>query len=270
MVQGAFSKRSIHTPKITKLKISIITVSFNSVNTIERTIKSVLQQNYSNTEYLVIDGGSTDGTIAILEKYKINYISEPDNGIYDAMNKGIIKSSGDVIGILNSDDYYANEMIISSVVSIFKDSHESIGIVYSDLIFKDGEKIKRLYKGSSFKNSDFLYGLMPPHPTVFIKKIYYELHGLYRTDLSISADFELLLRYMYIKKIKSKYFSCISVVMSLGGVSNKNWKSKVKLNEEIIKSFKINNIKVNYFKLFIKYLFRITEFILPSVRANEN
>jgi hypothetical protein len=111
---------------------------------------------------------------------------------------------------------------------------------------------------------------MPPHPTVFIKKIYYELHGLYRTDLSISADFELLLRYMYINKINSKYFPCISVVMSLGGISNKNWKSKVKLNEELIKAFKINNIKVNYFKLFIKYLFRITEFILPSVRANEN
>jgi hypothetical protein len=110
---------------------------------------------------------------------------------------------------------------------------------------------------------------MPPHPTVFIKKKHYDNNELYRTDFSISADFELLLRYMYIKKIESKYFPCITVVMSLGGISTKNWKNKIKLNEEIIKAFKYNNIKANYFKLFIKYIIRITEFILPSFRAYE-
>jgi hypothetical protein len=111
---------------------------------------------------------------------------------------------------------------------------------------------------------------MPPHPTVFIKKIYYELHGLYRTDLSISADFDLLLRYMYINKVQSKYFSNVSVVMSLGGISTKSWKSKIVLNKEIIKSFQINNIKYKYYKLLLKYFFRISEFIIPGRRSNES
>jgi glycosyltransferase involved in cell wall biosynthesis len=251
------------------LKISIITVSFNSVKTIERTIQSVLNQDYNNIEYIVVDGGSTDGTISILNKYNINYISESDEGIYDAMNKGIRKSTGNIIGILNSDDYYENDNVISKIVEVFNTGSQSLGIVYSDLIFKEDDKIKRLYKGKNFKNRDFLYGLMPPHPTVFIKKKHYDNNELYRTDFSISADFELLLRYMYIKKIESKYFPCITVVMSLGGISTKNWKNKIKLNEEIIKAFKYNNIKANYFKLFIKYIIRITEFILPSFRAYE-
>ncbi len=239
-----------------------MTVSYNSDKTIERTIKSVLLQNYHSIEYIVIDGGSNDRTLDILNKYNINYITEKDEGIYDAMNKGILKCTGDIIGILNSDDYYANNFVVQNIVSHFSSINEKIGIIYSDLIFKENNKIKRIYNSRNFKLKHFKIGLMPPHPTVFIKKELYNNFGLYRTDYKIASDFDFLFKLMYINKIKYSYMPGVTVIMSLGGVSTKNLKNKLLLNKEISNSLKTYNINLNIFGLIIKYIFRLKEIFL--------
>ncbi len=246
------------------MKISIITVALNNAEYIEACIQSVLNQDYVNTEYIVIDGGSTDGTIDIIKKYedKINiWISETDNGIYDAINKGINISSGDIIGILHSDDLYINEHVIGRVVQEFRNNVDS---VYADLVYVDRNnlnKVVRYYDSSAFRVSKFAYGWMPAHPTCFIKKNVYDRYGLYKTDYLIAADYELLVRFYAKHGVSYSYLPDVIVKMRSGGLSTRNLKSNVILNREIVRACSENGIETNIFKVYSKYFVKLSQLL---------
>ena len=178
------------------LLVSIITVCFNSESTIKSTIDSVLNQTHIDIEYIVIDGQSLDDTVKIVKSYgdKItHFVSEPDEGIYDAMNKGVKLATGDVVGILNSDDFYIDEKVIAKVAQVFKD--KKVDSMFADLVSVKSDNLKktvRYYDGSKFNPSMFAYGLTPPHPTFFVKREMYEKYGLFRTDLRIASDYDIL------------------------------------------------------------------------------
>ena len=238
------------------MKISIITVSFNSAQTICDSIDSVLSQNYENIEYIIIDGESTDGTIDLINGYDdrvSKFISEPDTGIYDAMNKGISLATGDIVGILNSDDFYIDEFVIEKVIKEFDE--QGVDSVYADLVFvnpKNLEKTVRHYDSSQFNPSRFAYGWMPAHPTFFVKKKAYDKYGVFRTDLKIGADFDILVRFLYTHGISYSYIQEVLVKMRVGGVST-SFSSIWINNIEALKVCRENGIDTNIFKLLSKY-----------------
>jgi len=247
-----------------KLKVSIITVSKNSKDTIAETIHSVLNQSYTNIEYIIVDGASADGTIEVIEKYKdhISHIlSEEDSGIYDAMNKGIRMASGDIVGILNSDDVFYSNDIVEKLVQEFVTNN--IDAVYGDVQFIDpiNKKVIRYYSSKKFNLNKFQYGIMPAHPSFYAKRELFEKFGCYKTDYQIAADFELLLRFMYVNKIKTRYLNHPIVSMRTGGVSTKNLYSNYLLNKEIKRACTVNGLKTNYIKIYSKYFKKILEFI---------
>src|SRR5687768_6631893 len=217
-------------------KMSIITVSYNSASTIRDTIESVLSQDYNNIEYIIIDGVSNDETQSIIRSYGTSiskFISEKDNGLYDAMNKGIALASGDIIGILNSDDIYANHKVISQVIAKFHE--KKVDVVYGDLYyFKTGfpNHPLRYYRGGKFSLNRVAYGLMPPHPTFFIKKSVYEKYGNFDTKYTLSADFDLILRFLGVHKVPFEYIPDILVKMRTGGKSTTSLKRTFIMNCE--------------------------------------
>ena len=241
-------------------KVSIITVVFNNREMIKDAISSVLNQTYKNIEYIVIDGLSEDGTVDVIESYgaKITkFISEKDDGIYDAMNKGIALATGDIVGILNSDDFYIDDKVIEKIVKEFENN--KIDSVYADLIFVKPEELERTvryYDSSYFNPEKFAYGWMPAHPTFFVKKWVYDKYGVYRTDLIIAADFDLLLRFLYTQKISYSYLQEVLVKMRLGGVST-SFKSIWVNNVEQLRVCKDNGVKTNFFKILFKYIKKI-------------
>ncbi len=247
-------------------KISIITVSFNSQNTLRRTIESVLSQNYDNIEFILIDGGSTDWTLDIIDNYKdrINFfISEPDKGIYDAMNKGIIAASGDIIGILNSDDFYTDETILKKVADKFHET--TCDAAYGDLLYvksMDVSKIFRYWKSGSFSVKKLRKGWMLPHPTFFVKKSVYEKYGLYNTQLNSASDYEMILRLLYNCNIKVNYMPLVMVKMRVGGTSNANLINRFRANKEDAKAWELNNLDRPMFIRFLKPLQKIKQFFL--------
>jgi glycosyltransferase involved in cell wall biosynthesis len=246
------------------LTVSIITVSYNSVRTISETIKSVLAQTYPDIEYIIIDGSSTDGTIELINSFGKSiskFITEPDNGIYDAINKGIRLATGNIVGILNSDDFFYNNNVIERIVGSFKGNE--IDAVYGDAQFVDPiitSKIVRHYSSKNFNPSKFKYGFMPAHPSFYVKKDLFEKLGYYKMDYKIAADFELLIRFLYINQIKYIYLEIPFVSMRMGGISNKSIISKYVLNKEITRACKENGIQTNYFFLYFKYFIKIFEF----------
>ena len=217
-------------------KISIITVSFNSAKTIKETIESILIQDYNNIEYIIIDGGSSDETIDIVKSYgkKISYfISEKDNGIYDAMNKGIKVATGDIVGILNSDDFYPNSFVLSNVARSFE--KYNCDAVYGDLVYvkaKDPTQIKRYWQAGNYNTSKIKNGWMLPHPTFFVKKVMYDRYGLYNTDLKSAADYEMILKLLYKENISVQYIPMILVKMRMGGASNSTFLNRIRANKE--------------------------------------
>ncbi len=245
------------------MKISLLTVSYNSATTIKDTIESIHQQDYKNIEYIVVDGNSADGTVEIINSYNSfisKWVSEPDKGIYDAMNKAIQMATGDLVGILNSDDFYFNNQIVSQVADAFAD--ESIDAIFGDLVFVDPNnlnKVVRKYSSAKWHPSKFARGFMPAHPTVFIRRKYYEQFGLFKIDYEIAADYELLIRFLYVHKLKYKYLPITMVKMRRGGVSSRNWKSNFILNNEIIRACRENGIKTNVFKVYPKYFTKLFE-----------
>lgn len=245
------------------MKVSIITTVFNNRDTIESAVQSVLGQNYPNIEYIIVDGGSNDGTIDIINKYKdrvAKFISEKDKGIYDGMNKGIRLASGDIIGILNSDDFYYDNNVISNVVKEFE--IKNVDSVFADLVYINGnQKIVRYYSSSNFNPKKFAYGWMPAHPTFFIKRKIYEKYGLFKTDYEIASDYELLVRLLARYRISYSYIPKVLVKMRTGGLSTRTLKSNWILNKEILRVCAENGIKTNIFKVLSKYPTKIFQLI---------
>ena len=254
----------------TTLKISIITVSYNSESTIAHTINSVIKQDYSNVEYILIDGGSTDWTLNIINNYmdKIDYFnSEEDNGVYDAMNKGIKVASGDIIGILNSDDFYPNNSILSQIVQEFE--RTNCDCLYGDLVYVDkanARNIVRYWKSGLFSLSKINNGWMLPHPTLFVKKNIYNKFGLYNTSLSRAADYEMIIRLLKKHKINIKYLPKILVKMREGGLSNSSFLNRIKANQEDSSAWRINNLYPPLLIRFLKHIRKITQFFLRPNR----
>jgi glycosyltransferase involved in cell wall biosynthesis len=252
------------------MKISIITVVYNNVQTIKYAINSVLSQTYKNIEYIVIDGASTDGTLEIIKGYGdriTKFISEKDKGIYDAMNKGLNLATGDIIGILNSDDFYINKHVIEQIVQEFKE--KNVESIYADLVYihsKNPDKIVRYYDSSYFDIQKFAYGWMPAHPTFFVKKEIYEKYGIFKIDYKIAADFELLVRFLYKNKVSYSYIKKPLIKMRLGGISTRGLKSNYILNKEIIKACRENNIDTNWFKVLSKYPRKVGELLFRNNR----
>ncbi len=246
------------------MKISIITVCFNSDKTLEKTILSVLSQNYYNIEYIIIDGNSNDDTLGIINKYRNNidyFISEDDKGIYDAINKGIRKATGEIIGILNSDDEFYDTEVISKI-ALFFSQNKKVDSIIGDIIFEnENNQIVRKYSSKSWNISMFSWGFMPPHPSFYCKSSIYHEFGGYKTNFKIASDFELLLRFLKIKKISYQYISLIMVKMKTGGVSTRGFKSLYIINKEIKEACISNGVKTNYIKLYSKYFLKIFEFL---------
>lgn len=243
------------------LKISIITVCFNSEEFIKDAIDSVLNQTYSNIEYIIIDGGSSDRTVEIVKSYgsKITkFISEKDKGIYDAMNKGINNSTGDIIAILNSDDFYDNPNVISNIVECFLMNNPDgvygdLNVVYRD----DVSRVKRQYLADKFNVNSLAYGIMPGHATIFLKRELFTKFGIYSLNYPISADFELLVRFLYANKIKLQYLPQIVLKARTGGVSDNSFFTKLKISKEIIRACKENGLKTSFFKVNLRILIKL-------------
>lgn len=238
------------------MKVSIITVVYNNAQTIKDAIDSVLSQTYKNIEYIIIDGASTDGTVEIVKSYgdKIAaFVSEPDRGLYDAMNKGIALATGEIVGILNSDDFYIDNRVIERVVREFEE--KEVDSVYADLVYVKHEnldKAVRYYDSRHFSPEKFAYGWMPAHPTFFVKRWVYEKYGVFRTDLKIGADFDILARFLYTHKISYSYIKEVLVKMRVGGVST-SFSSIWINNIEQLKVCKDNGIDTNIWKILSKY-----------------
>lgn len=248
------------------MKISIITVTYNSAATLEETILSVINQTYQNIEYIIVDGKSTDSTLSIIDKHKdriAKFVSEKDNGIYDALNKGISMASGDVVGILHSDDFYTSNEVLQKIAERFiKDNCEAL---YGDLLYvsKDNtDKIIRKWRAGEFKSNSFLFGWMPPHPTFFVKKEVYEKHKAFNLDFKTSADYELMLRLLYKHKIKTSYLPEFIVKMRMGGQSNISTKNRIIANLEDRKAWEVNGLKPYFFTLFFKPLRKLSQFFI--------
>lgn len=225
-------------------KISLITVTRNAEQTISRCIESVIAQNFNNIEYIVIDGGSTDNTIQIISQFKDRisfFITEPDNGIYDAMNKGIAKASGTVIGTLNSDDFFADNDVLSAVAAAFTLQNTDILYGNLDYINPQGGIIRRWQSGD-YKKGKFNWGWMPPHPTFYCKKNIFEQLGYYNLKYGTAADYELMARFMHLNTVKAFYLDKTMVKMSIGGVSNQHYMNRVKAWVNDFKAMRCNGI----------------------------
>ena len=246
------------------MKVSIITVSFNAEETISDTIKSVINQDYENIEYIIIDGASKDKTSSIIKSFGFKvakFISEPDKGIYDAMNKGLALATGDIIGILNADDIYADTNVISKVVNRFQE--DKVEGLYADLVYvkrDDTNKITRYWRSGNYSKGKFLKGWMPPHPTFFVKREIYEKYGNFNLDLRSAADYEIMLRFIHKHEIKITYLPCIITKMRVGGQSNVSLKNRIKANKEDREAWKINGLKPGFFTLIRKPLSKVGQF----------
>ncbi len=245
------------------MKISLLTVSHNSAATIADTIESIRKQDYPAIEYIIVDGDSKDGTVEIIKQHSTfitRWLSEPDKGIYDAMNKAIGLATGEVVGILNSDDFYFDSTIISQVAAAFE--NQDIDAVFGDLIFVDPNNLKktvRTYSSAKWNPTKFAKGFMPAHPTFFVRRKYYGQFGLFKTDYKIAADYELLIRFLYVNKLRYKYLPLTMVKMRKGGASSRNLMSNVVLNNEIIRACRENGIRTNIFKVYPKYFTKLFE-----------
>ncbi|OBU31410.1 glycosyltransferase family 2 protein [Photobacterium phosphoreum] len=236
------------------VKVSIITVCYNSGKTIKDTFDSIRNQTYKNIEYIVIDGGSTDNTKEIANQYKdiiTKFISGPDKGLYDAMNKGIALASGDIVGTLNSDDILFNDTVIENIVNTIGNADG----IYADVGFYDIElKNKtRHYSSKNFTKDRFSRGFMPAHPSLYVRKKIYDQAGLYSLNYKIASDFDMLIRIFNIPGTTYKYIPKEFVKMRVGGVSTAGFSANILLNKEIILSCRSHNIKCSWFSVLSKY-----------------
>ncbi len=286
------------------MKVSIITVSYNSAKTIGDTISSVQKQSYKNIEYIVVDGNSTDGTVEIVKQYLdsskdvsqdalqdsakdvsqdasqdasqdsakdasqdsakgvvTKFLCERDKGIYDAMNKGLALATGDIIGVLNSDDFYCSNDVIENVVRAFEENETDC--LYGDLNYVDPidtSKIFRKWRSGSYSKENFLKGWMPPHPTFFVKKSCYENFGTFETQFKSAADYELMLRFLFKESCSAQHLPKVMIHMRAGGVSNVSLKNRLRANREDRLAWKINGLKPKWFTLLRKPLSKLKQY----------
>ena len=249
--------------------VSLITVVRNGEATIGQCMDSIRQQTVLPFEYIVVDGNSTDGTLSVINKHwwdGVKVISEPDDGIYDAMNKGIRNATGDVVGILNSDDFYIDSEVIAKVASAF-DELETDSL-FADLVYVRPDNLNhvvRYYSGAGFAPHKFARGQMPPHPTFFVRRECYLKYGLFKTDYTIAADFELLVRFFCMHRISYHHLPEVIVKMRTGGVSTRNFKSNIILNREVLRACAENGIPTNVLNVYSKYFYKCRElFVRPA------
>ncbi len=245
------------------MKVTIITVCYNAETTIENCIGSVLGQTYKDIEYIIIDGKSTDHTVSLIEKYRTKIstiVSETDKGIYDAMNKGIALSTGDIVGILNADDVFANEICIEKIVKRFEETNaESL---YADLLYVKGEKTIRYWKSGEYNKKKFFFGWMPPHPTFYVKKEAYQKFGKFDTSFRLAADYELMLRFLVKNNLTCCYLPLVTIKMSVGGISNKSLNNRLIANQEDKRAWSVNKLPMPFYLPFIKPLRKIFQYII--------
>jgi glycosyltransferase involved in cell wall biosynthesis len=246
------------------MRVSIITATYNSASTIRDTLESIKRQDHLDVEHIIIDGLSKDSTAEIVASYPhvSQYISEKDNGIYDAMNKGIKLATGDILGILNSDDFYANEQVLSTVAGIFRD--KDCDAVYGDLQYVDKEDVTRVVRhwhSGKYSPAAFKWGWMPPHPTFFVKRSLYERLGTFNLDMKTAADYELMLRFIHKHNIKLEYLPSVLVKMRMGGASNANILSRLRANREDKQAWATNGLQPFWFTLYLKPLRKLSQYI---------
>ena len=271
------------------MKITLITACYQSVGTLRTAMASVLAQKGVDIEYIVVDGGSTDGTVDIIRSFEqtlnaqrstlnftFRWISERDRGMYDAINKGIAMATGDVVGILNADDILESDETLAHVVEGFNHvatfaeatvAEERVDCIYADVRFvkDDLDATVRYYGAKHWKPWMLQWGKMPPHPSVYIRRELFEKHGLYKLGYDIAADYELLIRYLRRARLKTRYLSGSLVRMRMGGKSTRGWKSFMTLNQEIVRANRENGYFCCFPMLLPKYLFKVFEFILPRL-----
>lgn len=244
------------------LKISVITGVYNAQNTVAECIESVLRQNFKNVEYIIIDGGSTDNTLKIIEKYrdKVNVIvSEPDKGVYDAMNKGIALATGDIVGTLNADDYYASDNILQQVAMAFLE--QNTDIIYGNLDYVDiNANVIRKWRSGIYRIGLFNWGWMPPHPTFYCCKRLFDELGSYKLDYGSAADYELMLRFIHHNKSSVYYLNTVMVKMVIGGISNKSLKNRLKAMRFDFKAMRNNKILLPFITILFKPIRKIAQF----------
>lgn len=241
------------------MKISIITVCYNSAATIEKTFKSIQSQTYKNIEYIVVDGGSKDATLKLIKKHETHitkWSSEVDRGLYDAMNKGIALSTGDIIGILNSDDIFTDNYVLENIAKFHQENNidASIGNITQ---FNESGRTVRKYSSKTWTPENLKIGFMPPHPSIFFKRDLFENYGKYRLDFTSGADYELIIRFFLINKITWKYSGITTTAMLIGGISSSGYKSYKLISQEIKKALELNNIKFSYFKVLSRVIWKL-------------
>lgn len=253
------------------MKISIITVVYNGVDTVRDCVESVLGQTHADVEYIVVDGASTDGTVDLLRSYGqriAHFISEPDRGLYDAMNKGLALATGEVVGFLNADDLYPHPDVLARVAATFERS--GADGVYGDMLYMqrdDLTKLQRYFRSGPYRPGAFLWGWMPGHLSFFCKRWCYEQYGGFRLDLRTAADYELMLRFIHKHGIRLAYMDQVTIVMRAGGVSNRSLGSWLRANREDRQAWRLNGLQPYFFTLWVKPLRKIGQFFSkpPSV-----
>ena len=246
------------------MKVSVITATYNSAATVADTLRSVRDQSYPLVEHLIIDGGSKDNTMEIVAGFPhIKQIcSEKDRGIYDAMNKGVKRATGDIVGILNSDDFYASENVLREVVDTFEQS--GCDAVYGDLQYvckDDVSKVVRYWRSGPYQQGAFKWGWMPPHPSFFVRHTLYDRCGLFNLDMKTAADYELMLRMIHKEGASLQYLPNVLVKMRTGGASNSSLASRLKANADDRKAWDVNGLKPYWFTMYLKPIRKITQFI---------
>ncbi len=249
------------------MKISVITITYNSEKTLRDTIESVLGQSYDNIEYIIVDGKSKDSTCDIVRSYgdRISkFVSEKDNGLYDALNKGIRMATGDVVGFLHSDDIYASTETLKLIAEAF--TRFNVDSVYGDLVYvdqNDTSKIIRFWRSRKFSRTRALTGWMPPHPTFYLKRSVYENYGGFNTTFRIAADYESILRYLVRFRVSTFYIPLVLIRMRVGGESNKSVKNIIRKSKEDIRAMHINGL-ISFAALFNKNASKFKQFMPPE------
>ena len=249
------------------LSLSIITVTYNASETLPDCLKSIAKQGI-NVEHIIIDGASTDATMEIIDAHKeqlAHIVSEPDEGIYDAMNKGLKLARGDVIGILNADDFYPSDDTLEKVLAVFDDP--DIEVCYGDLVYvndQNTDKVVRFWRSDNFDLNRFYWGWMPPHPTFFVRRSVYERYGFFNQELGSAADYEVMLRFLLRYQVKVAYIPEVLVHMRTGGVSNVSLRNRLKANQMDRMAWKVNGLRPYPWTLWAKPLRKLKQWMVKK------